>query len=320
MSNILVTGGSGYIGSVLVRKLLEKKHTVRIYDNLTFGDKTLPKDIDLIKGDIRKFLTSALDGIDAVIHLAALSNDPTADNDPHMNYDVNLLGTLKVAQACKQMGIKRFIHASSASVYHSSKPVKEIMEEDTDICPIGHYAMSKYLAEEVLLNMNGDSFCPIILRQGTVYGASPRMRYDLVVNTMIRDVALKNEITIYDGGRESRPLIDVRDVVNAYELLLDTPIENIKGQIFNLSGGNFTIAEVANMIAYRDTRITNRDKKGLIRSYKISTGKIRNIIGFKPRYDISEAVYDLRKLFHKEKFIDFDNPIYYNIQWMEKFQ
>ena len=315
---ILVTGGAGYVGSVLVRRLLEEKYKVRVYDSLVFGDKSLQGlDVTIVQGDIRKFDPGVLEGIDAVIHLAALSNDPTADYDPKINLEINLLGTMRVAEACRKKGIKKFLHASSCSVYHSLPFDDRVWTEDDIVRPIGHYALSKYLAEEILLSL--EDLAPVIFRQGTIYGVSPRMRYDLVVNTFVKDVYKDNEITIYNGGKKWRPLIDVNDVAEAYVFCLKN-YSKVSGQVFNLSAKNYRVIDIAEIVRGQignNPKIINVDKKSMVRSYRVSTEKLEGL-GFKPIHSVISSVSTLRNLLQQGKYADFDNPIYYNLKWLEK--
>ena len=175
---ILVTGGAGYIGCVAVRQLLDKGEAVRVFDKLYFGEEGLAEvrdKIELIQGDIRTFDPAVLDGCDAVLHLAGLSNDPTAEFNPKANEEINTAGTEVVARACKAKGIRRFINASTCSIYDLGFYAPDFLrDEDSEVKPRAAYAVSNYEAERALLELADDRFCPVILRQGTVYGWSPR--------------------------------------------------------------------------------------------------------------------------------------------------
>jgi len=189
---ILITGGGGYIGSSLVGELLKKGYQVRVYDRFIFGEKPLKRlkdKIEIIKGDIRNFKKEILNGIDAVIHLAAISTEPTSQYDPRLTDLINHIATEKLARAAKEMGIERFIFASSCSVYFTySTPLNPSpSKEDEPVNPISPYSISKRAAEQALLELADDSFHPIIFRKGTIYGLSPRMRYDLVLNSFVKD-------------------------------------------------------------------------------------------------------------------------------------
>ena len=191
---VLLTGGAGYIGVVLLKKLLKKNYTVRLLDNFLFGKDSLKpyiKKIEVVAKDIRKVAKKDLDGIEAVIHLAGLSNDPMAEFDPKANFEINTQGTIRLAGLCKELRIKRFTFGSSASIYHRGILKRtRVQHEEMLVRPKAAYSVSKYKAENELLKMADENFTPIIFRQGTVYGFSPRMRYDLVVNTMLKTCLL----------------------------------------------------------------------------------------------------------------------------------
>src|SRR5213596_4048501 len=235
---ILVTGGAGYIGCVAVRQLLDKGEAVRVFDKLYFGDEGLAAvadKIDLVQGDLRTLDPAVLDGCNAVLHLAGLSNDPTAEFNPKANQDINTRGTEVLADACKRRGVKRFIFASTCSIYDLGFYAPDFLrDEDSEVRPRAAYAVSNYDAERILLKMADENFCPVILRQGTVYGWSPRMRYDLVVNTFVKDALSTGRITIHYGGEMWRPLVDIRDVARAYVAAIEAPEDAVRGQVFNI--------------------------------------------------------------------------------------
>jgi nucleoside-diphosphate-sugar epimerase len=213
MSTVLVTGGAGYIGSVLVRKLLSQGFAVRVLDRLYWGRKPLQEVIDrieLIHGDIRQLRDEWLQGVDGVVHLAGLSNDPTAEYDPQANWEMNALGTERLAVACKRLGVPRLTFGSSCSIYDGLPPGIEY-REDQEVQPRGAYAEAKYYAENRLLELADEDFCPVILRQATVFGFSSRMRYDLVVNTFVKDALQAGRLNLHGGGWMWRPLVDVED-------------------------------------------------------------------------------------------------------------
>ncbi len=320
---ILVTGGAGYIGCILVRRLLTLGRKVRVYDKLYFdknGLSEIEDRIELVQGDVRDFDDRVLDGITSVIHLGSLSNDPTAEFNPEANNEINYLGTINVAEACKKRGIRRFIFASTCAItgFH----VDGIITEDARPNPQSEYALSKLKAEEGLKTLARDGFCPVILRQGTVYGFSPRMRWDLVVNTFVKDIYDKGRLTVYHGGDMWRPLIDIKDVVEAYIVCLDAPSQKICGEVFHLVYQNFRILE----LAYRIKEIMREIKHVEIdilygtteyRSYRVSGEKIEKVLGFKPRVSIEESAKEMYRYLLLGKYADFNNPIFYNIEWMK---
>src|SRR2546425_2081391 len=216
---ILVTGGAGYIGCVAIRQLLDKGEAVRVFDKLYFGDEGLAEvgdKLDLVQGDLRTLDPAVLDGCNAVIHLAGLSNDPTAEFNPKANHEINTVGTEVVARACKERGVSRFVFASTCSIYDLGFYAPDFLrDEESEVRPRAAYAVSNYDAERILLKLADENFCPVILRQGTVYGWSPRMRYDLVVNTFVRDAISRGCLMVNAGGGMWAPLGDVSELARA---------------------------------------------------------------------------------------------------------
>ena len=194
---ILIVGGAGYVGSILTRELLERGYAVKIFDRLFFGTvgiDDIKEKVELIIGDIRHVSSAILDDVEAVINVSGLSNDPTAEYNPEANYEMNTVATAKLAQLCKQKGIRKFIFASSASVYDVGETNEDkdiILDEASVVSPKAAYSRSKFEAEKLILALQDQNFCPVILRKGTIYGFSPRMRYDLVVNTFVKDAMTK---------------------------------------------------------------------------------------------------------------------------------
>jgi len=322
---VLVTGGAGYIGSVLVGQLLKKGYSVRVFDKLYFGKGPLAdveKKIELIQGDVRQFPASALKGVSSVIHLGSLSNDPTAEFDPKANHDINCVGTVRVAEACKKAGVKRMTFASSAAIYGFH--IDGIVDETYRTNPQSEYAQSKLDAEKELLKMAGKGFCPVILRQATVGGLSPRMRWDLVVNTMTKDAFSKGKIFVYCAGDSWRPLVSVSDVAGAHIRCIEAPESKVCGEIFNLVYKNFRILELAHWLkeTLRKEMKQNIDievqfGKVESRSYRISGEKMKDVLGFEPKQSVEASAIEILKALQKGKFTDFANPIYYNINWMK---
>lgn len=322
---ILVTGGAGYIGSVLTQKLLDRGYKVRIFDRFFFGREHLPKhrNLELVSGDIRTFDEKNLFAVDTIVHLAALSNDPTAEFNPKANHQINFLATKRLANFAKRAGVKKFIYASSCSVYYTTSAGNrgKLFTEETKVSPKAPYSNSKWLSENALLLMTSSDFSPVILRAGTVYGFSPRMRYDLVVNTMTKDALSKKSIIVTAKGLQWRPLVDISDLVNAYLLVIDAPKEKLSGTIFNVVYDNFQVREIAKQIhraldgnakVHIDNVMTNfRD-----RSYRASSTKIEKVLKFKAKKSPEVSVTELVRLLRKNNMTDFDNPKYYNINWM----
>ena len=322
---ILVTGGAGYIGCVLVEELLAKGESVRVFDKLFFGDEGLAavRDrIDLVQGDVRAIDESAFAGVDAVIHLAGLSNDPTAEYNPRANYEMNTIATERIAKMGKKLGVRRFTFASSCSLYDKGLFAEDVLLDETAECaPRAAYAVSNYDAENILLDLADDNFCPVILRQGTVYGYSPRMRYDLVVNTFLKDAFSRGFLTVFGGGEMWRPLVDVLDVAKAHICAVEASDDKVHGEIFNVSNKNYRILELAHWVreALSETRevdikVDYSPMKG--RSYRVSTQKIESQLGFRAEISVKDSVTNMMKRVEVDSKTDFLNPIYYNIQWM----
>ncbi|MCC6145076.1 MAG: SDR family oxidoreductase [Candidatus Hydrogenedentes bacterium] len=323
---ILVTGGAGYLGAVTVRELLDKGFAVRVIDKFLYGDAPLDEvksRIQCVQGDICDFDDALLEDVTAVIHLGGLSNDPTAEFNPQANHQLNTVATMEIAEACKRKGIKRFVFASSCSVYDKGMMAEDIMQDETT--PIearAAYATSKYAAEQFLLANTDEHFQPVILRQGTVYGWSPRMRYDLVVNTFVKDAFLKGVLTVHCGGEMWRPLVDVTDVSKAYLACLQAPLEKIKGEIFNISHKNYRILELAHWVkkaleGIKDVDIQVEYGARTARDYRVSTRKIEQVLGFRCTRSVEDSARDMAQRIAKGQHADFHNPKYYNIQWLE---
>jgi nucleoside-diphosphate-sugar epimerase len=322
---ILVTGGAGYIGCIAVRQLLDKGEAVRVFDKLYFGDEGLAEvrdKIELVQGDIRTFDPAVLDGCDAVVHLAGLSNDPTAEFNPKANEEINTTGTRVVAEACKARGIKRFVNASTCSIYDLGFYAPDFLrDEESEVRPRAAYAVSNHEAERILLDMADARFCPVLLRQGTVYGWSPRMRYDLVVNTFVRDAIAKGVLTVHCGGEMWRPLVDVTDLCRVYIACVEAPEDVIHGKVFNVVGKNYRILELAHWVRealkpVRKVEIEVDYTTYKTRSYRVSGERIQTVLGVKPLVGVKESVEHMLRKIDEHNQMDLYNPRYYNIEWM----
>lgn len=324
---VLITGGAGYLGTVLSEKLAKDGLDVRIFDRFYFGrDKIRHLDgtVEAVEGDIRKPPANLFDDVDSIIHLAALSNDPTAEFNPAANRAINTTATKKLAKMAKRKGVRRFIFASSCSIYDlGMENGHGIRDEGSSVNPKAAYSVSKHKAEKELKKLASNKFDVVILRKGTVFGFSPRMRYDLVVNTMVKNALSSGVIKIFCKGVQWRPLVDIDDVARAYTLALTAPSEKVNRQIFNISLGNFLVRDLAIVVAKTlrkyfkiSPRIVfeNDDKKD--RSYSVSADKAKKILKFVPKVSIEESIVRMVKGIKSSKMTDFDNPIYYNIAWM----
>ena len=320
---VLVTGGAGYIGVVLCERLLQAGHDVRVLDRLYWGRKPiehLADRIELIQGDVRNFDAKTLDGVDSVVHLAGLSNDPTAEYNPKANWEMNAVATERLAIACKQSGIRRFTFGSSASIYDGLGD--GIFDETTKVSPRGAYSRSKFEAEQVLMREADSRFAPVILRQGTVYGYSARMRLDLVVNTFIKDALLREKLFLHGGGWMWRPLVDVGDVAEAHLRCLECPVGAVGGQIFNVVHENFQIRQLAMLVAgslslhHRHVRLENAPVPKINRNYRCANRKLQDAIGFTPRVTVLESIERILSFLPIDNPVELAHPRYYNIEWM----
>ncbi len=321
---ILVAGGAGYIGSILVPKLIDRGYRVRVLDRLFFGEHSLASvldQIDLLVADTRDVPEYALDGIHGVINLSGLSNDPTAEFNPEANWQMNAIATETLAHACLERGIDRYVFASSCSLYDGLPP--GMHAEDADIQPRAAYATSKRYGEEKLIKLADEGLCPVILRNGTVYGWSPRMRFDLVVNTFVKDALLSGSLKLHGGGWMWRPLVDICDCADAMIAAYEAPAEKVHGEIFNVVHSNYQIRELA-MIVAGSVQLTGRSVQleevpapQLNRDYECANAKLSTTLGFIPRRSVLEAVSDLLARVDGENLASLTDPRCYNIRWLE---
>lgn len=309
---ILVAGGAGYIGSVLVPRLLERTYEVDVVDLMWFGNQ-LPPEVNIIQKDIMDLQQEDLTGYDQVIFIGGLSNDPMAEYSPSQNFTGNAATPAYLAYVAKKAGVKRFIFGSSCSVYGYS--VGELCDEDSVASSSYPYGISKLQGEFACLSLQDDKFSAICLRKGTVSGYSPRMRLDLVVNTMFKTAYMDNLITVNNASLW-RPMLDIRDAAAAYVRAVDSDY-HISG-IFNIASANYTVGEIADYVRegiqehlgiYPGLNIKFMED---FRNYKVKTDKARNILSFNPRYTVKDIIKDLAD--NVDRFKDMDNPKYYNIR------
>ncbi len=324
---VLVTGGAGYIGAVLCDHLIAAGHQPVVLDRFFWGRKPLEHlQVETIATDLREAREEWLDGIDAVMHLGGLSNDPTAEYNTGANWQMNAIATERLVALCKRRGIKRFTFASSASLYDTESSANEVertpamCDETTALAPRGAYSLSKAYAETAILAAADETFAPVIFRQGTVYGWSPRMRFDLVVNTFIKDAMLNRRLLLHGGGWMWRPLVDVNDCARVHVMALEAPLEKIGGQIFNVLEENYQIRQLAMLVAgsfaIQDARIelVEAALPKLVRNYRTSGAKLSKTLGFTPSVTVLESIENMiGKLPPAEELA---HPRYYNVRWM----
>jgi nucleoside-diphosphate-sugar epimerase len=325
--NILITGGGGYIGLELCRLLLERGDSVRVLDRFFFGDGPLLAlaegsggKLTFVTGDVRELREEWLDGIDGISHLAGLSNDPTAEYNPAANWEMNAVATERLAQAAKRRGIARFVFGSSASVYDGLGP--GMFDELTEVRPRGAYSISKKYGEDALRALADAAFAPVILRQGTVYGWSPRMRFDLVVNTFLKDAITAGKLYLHGGGWQWRPLVDVTDVARAHAVCLDAPLDAVRGEIFNVMQENYQVRQLAMLVAgslsLRGRHVTLEEAPlpKLVRDYRMSNLKLTQRLGFTPAVTVLESIDVMLQRLPLDDVAWLTSPRWYNIAWM----
>tara|TARA_Y100000588_G_scaffold294201_1_gene314058 strand:- start:611 stop:1600 length:990 start_codon:yes stop_codon:yes gene_type:complete len=324
MSNVLVTGGAGYVGSVLVPKLLSQGHHVKVLDLFMYGEDTLDavKDnpnLELIKGDIRdrKLLDKSIPGSDAVVHLACISNDPSFELNPDLGKSINYDAFFDLVDVSKDSGVRRFVYASSSSVYGIIED-REVTE-DLPLKPLTDYSKYKAMCEDVLLAKKEPGFIPLILRPATVCGYSPRLRLDLIVNILTNHAVNNKQIRVF-GGEQKRPNIHIDDVTDLYVNSLIWPEEIIDCNIFNAGYDNQTVNELAKSVQQSvgdDVEIVTTPTDDL-RSYHISSEKIEKALGYVPQKSTQEAVEDLVSAFVTGRIPNsMDDIRYYNIKQMQ---
>jgi nucleoside-diphosphate-sugar epimerase len=281
--------------------------------------------VEVVQGDMRAVKPELLEAVDTVVNVGGLSNDPTAEYNPKANFEMNTRASIQLAQLCQAHGVPRYLFASSCSIYDRGVADEErdvLLDETSDVDPRAAYSSSKHAAEGGLLQLASPTFTVGILRKGTLFGFSPRMRYDLVVNTFVKDAMSKGVLTLHYGGEMWRPLADVRDAARAYLLLIQADAKAINGQVYNLVYRNFRISEVALRVreALREVGLnvdihTDYAYKG-VRSYRVSGRKLEVALGFRPTISIEESVRTMVEEIRRCQYMDFDNPRYYNIRWM----
>lgn len=296
---VLVTGGGGYIGCILVQDLLSHGYDVVALDRFFFGQETLAElasnpRLSLVEKDIRDVDESDLKGVNAVCDLAALSNDPSGEIDIDLTYEINYKGRARIARLAKAAGVQRYILSSSCSVYGSSGSNQ--LDETFPTAPLTTYADSSLKAEESILALADQSFSATALRNATVFGISPRMRFDLVINLMTLHAAEKGMITVMGGGRQWRPLVHVRDVARAFRSVIEAAKERVSGQVFNIGLASYQIRSLAYIV--RETlpflvqiHIAPDDPDK--RDYKVCFDKARELLGFEAKVSVEDGVREV---------------------------
>lgn len=325
IKNVVVTGGAGYVGAVLVPRLLEKGYHVKVLDLYLYGEDVFDAvkghpNLEHVKGDIRdrKLLERTIPGTDAVIHLACISNDPSFELDVELGKSINYDAFVDLVKVSKDAGVRRFIYASSSSVY-GIKDTQDVTE-DLPLEPLTDYSKYKALCEEVLEKERAPGFTCLVIRPATVCGYSPRLRLDLTVNILTNHAVNNRQIKVF-GGTQMRPNIHIDDMVDLYLNSLEWPDEKIDGKVYNVGYHNHTVREIADIVKGVvgpdvDIVTTPTDDN---RSYHVSSDKIKRELGFVPRRTIDDAVRDLVNAFRAGRIPDsMTDDRYYNIKRMQR--
>ena len=313
---ILIGGGAGYIGSRLIQELIKHGHEIDVVDLLWFGNH-LPPEVKVIQKDLFEISSKDMQGYEQFIFLAGLSNDPMAEYSPAKNFIYNGALPSYLAYEAKKAGIKRFIYASSCSVYGYTKD--KLYDEEAPVTCGYPYGISKLQGERGVLQLQDKDFSVIALRQGTVSGYSPRMRFDLIVNTMFKAAMTEGTITV-NNPAIWRPIYDIRDALNAYTKAIQANY-SISG-VFNVASGNYTVGQVADSVKFEIEKLTKKEisieLKNIqdFRNYKVDIEKAKKILGYEPQYNIANTVEDIFD--HVKEYGDFSDETFYNISTFKK--
>ena len=319
--NILITGGAGYIGSVLSRMLLDSGYQVKVVDKLLFGDSSIREllnnpNFEFIKGDIldTNTMTKALTNVDAVVNLAAIVGEPACLSRKALALKTNYLGPIYLARACKSLGIKRFIQASTCSTY-GQQDNGSAVKESASLFPVDFYGETKIYAERELMKLMDANFNPTILRLSTVYGLSPRMRFDLVVNILTKKAVQDKEIFIF-GGDQWRPLIHVSDVSRSIIAVLESSVSVSGNQVYNVGGNdeNYLVSKIGELVKEEMPDIRLETIEGIEdkRSYKVDFDKISKSLGFSVSKRVKDGIIEIKEALNNNRFINTEDKKYYN--------
>ena len=309
---ILVAGGAGYLGCVLIPKLLDRGYEIDVVDLFWFGNH-LPRQVRIVHKDIFDLSPDDLKGYEQIIFLAGLSNDPMAEFSPRDNFIFNAAAPAYLGYIAKKSRVRRFVYACSCSVYGYKE--NELLDEGHPAVCASPYGIAKLQGEQAAMQLQDDNFSVISLRKGTVSGYSPRMRLDLIVNTMFKTAMRDHTITV-NNPSIWRPILAVEDAASAYIRAIESH-QNISG-IFNIASGNYTVGEVGDLVRdaiqqHASFRV-NLEIKQIqdFRNYKVNIQKAENVLSFHPQHDVKSIVANLIE--HRTRFDDWDNPVYYNLQ------
>lgn len=300
--NVLVTGGGGYIGAVMCECLLDAGHDVVCLDRFFFGRQTVRNLVDrqgfsVVQTDVRSCDPGVLSGVDVVMDLAGISNDPSCDLDPKLTEDINLSACVRMAKLASEAGVSRYIFSSSCSIYGAG--ASDALTEESPLNPVSLYANLKIQAEKALLELASDQFCVVLMRNSTAYGYSPRMRLDLLVNMMTAHAVTRHKIFILGGGKQRRPNVHICDIAKAFILAMDAPESDVNGEAFNVGSNaqNYQVAQMARMISeivpFTELEVVPEDADR--RDYHVNFDKIRAVLGFEPEHTPEDAVREIKQ-------------------------
>ncbi|WP_338901894.1 NAD-dependent epimerase/dehydratase family protein [Salinibaculum marinum] len=327
INRVLVIGGAGYLGSTLCRQLLDEGYEVNVLDNLLYGNHgirslTAHDRFSFTQGDMRNIetVTQAICGVDAVIYLAALVGDPASSIDTQKTLEMNYHAATMAARLCDYHQVNRFFFASTCSVYGRTEDESSLLTEESKLNPLSLYTKTKINSEKAILELADNTFHPTVLRMATVYGLSPRMRFDLVVNILAAKAYNKGEIPIF-GGNQYRPNIHVADATRAFIACLESPIEEVSGEVFNVGSNeqNYRIKEIGAIVSecFPQAEIEPYPEEEDERSYRVDFSKIRETVDYETQRTIRGAVNEIKEAFENGKFDDFTDKRYHNYKSLQ---
>lgn len=321
IKKVIVTGAGGYVGIPLCLSLANKGYEVTALDRFFFGMDKLSllsqfNNVAIVKDDIRYCDTAIFKGVEAVIDLAGLSNDASAEIDPDLTRSINYKGSERFIAEAKKNGVRRYVYASSASVYGAGS--KEALKESDALAPQTEYARSKVAIEKVLSDLKEDSFSPVMLRNATIFGLAPRMRFDLAINIMTMRAWKERVVYIMGGGEQWRPFVHVSDVVSAFILMLEAEQQQIHGEIFNVGSSqlNYQIKQLAQFVvdAIPNVRIHTIPDDPDRRTYHVNFDKIKTQLGYTAKVQVRDGILEIKQALEKGT-LNPDDPTCYTLQW-----